>query len=245
MKEDVVVIEVENSRRTRRAPSRLSLLRKRVAGGRRAQREEFASVMEIARIIARKDPRALPALVKLIGRSSQSRVMNKVLRHDQDAEDCEYEERNALFDPFAPITPDGRGLEDLKRMVPAPRPLKLGVDLVFPWPWHQGRIINSLCELRPGGGGGEWRQDPNHAVILWLPLGYGDEVKREAVRLYLEGTNFRRIGRVLGVNHQSVINWVNARHASLPPARPPVTAPETLETDELFTFVGSKKRRRT
>ena len=78
-----------------------------------------------------------------------------------------------------------------------------------------------------------------------LPLGYGDDVKREAVRLYLEGTNFRRIGRVLGVNHQSVINWVNAYHASLPTAEPPVARPETLEVDELFTFVGSKKRRRT
>src|ERR671917_577918 len=78
-----------------------------------------------------------------------------------------------------------------------------------------------------------------------LPLGYADDVKREAVRLYLEGTNFRRIGRILGVNHQSVINWVNSYHASLPAARPPVASPETLEMDELFTFVGSKKRKPT
>src|ERR671921_916423 len=78
-----------------------------------------------------------------------------------------------------------------------------------------------------------------------LPLGYADDVKGEAVRLYLEGTNFRRIGRILGVNHQSVINWVNSYHVSLPPARPPVASPETLEMDELFTFIGSKKRRRT
>lgn len=77
-----------------------------------------------------------------------------------------------------------------------------------------------------------------------LPLGSGDEVKREAVRLYLEGTDFRRIGRILGVNQQSVINWVNAYHASLPAAEQAVAAPETLEMDELFTFVGSKKRRR-
>ena len=74
------------------------------------------------------------------------------------------------------------------------------------------------------------------------PLGYPVETKREAVRLYLEGTNFRRIGRVLGVNHQSVINWVNAYHASLPAVQPPVAPPATLEMDELFTFVGSKKR---
>jgi transposase-like protein len=78
-----------------------------------------------------------------------------------------------------------------------------------------------------------------------LPLGYGDDVKREAVRLYLEGTNFRRIGRLLGVNHQSVINWVNAYHAALPAPAAPVASPEALEMDELFTSGGSKKRRRT
>jgi transposase-like protein len=77
------------------------------------------------------------------------------------------------------------------------------------------------------------------------PLGYPEETKREAVRLYLEGTNFRRIGRVLGVNHQSVVNWVNSYHSSLPAAEHSVASPETLEMDELFTFIGSKKRRRT
>jgi len=78
-----------------------------------------------------------------------------------------------------------------------------------------------------------------------LPLGYSDETKREAVRLYLEGVNFRRIGRVLGVNHQSVINWINSYHAALPTARQAVAAPEVIELDELFTFVGSKKRKPT
>ena len=75
-----------------------------------------------------------------------------------------------------------------------------------------------------------------------LPLGYAEEVKREAIRLYLEGTNFRRIGRILQVNHQSVVNWVNAYHAALPESRTPVTKPAVLEMDELFTFVNSEKR---
>jgi hypothetical protein len=61
------------------------------------------------------------------------------------------------------------------------------------------------------------------------------------VRLYLEGTNFRCIGRLFSVNHQSVVNWVNSYHASLPAAEHSVATPETLEMDELFTFVGSKK----
>ena len=78
-----------------------------------------------------------------------------------------------------------------------------------------------------------------------LPLGYPEQTRREAVRLYLEGTNFRCLGRVPGVNHQSVINWVNSYHARLPAAEPPVARPETLEVDELFIFGGSKKLRRT
>jgi transposase-like protein len=78
-----------------------------------------------------------------------------------------------------------------------------------------------------------------------LPLGYAAEVKREAVRLYLEGINFRRIGRILSVNHQSVINWVNAYHASLPEARSSGNRAEILEMDELFTFIGSKKGKPT
>jgi transposase-like protein len=77
------------------------------------------------------------------------------------------------------------------------------------------------------------------------PLGYPEGTKREAVRLYLEGTNFRRIGRILSVNHQSVVNWVNAYHAGLPAAGPPIARPATLEMDELLTFVGSKERRLT
>ena len=82
-----------------------------------------------------------------------------------------------------------------------------------------------------------------------LPLGYDNQTKEQALKLYLEGNGFRRIGRLLSVNHQTVANWVNAAHARLPARSgdegkhaPP---PETLEVDELFTFVGSKKARRS
>jgi transposase-like protein len=78
-----------------------------------------------------------------------------------------------------------------------------------------------------------------------LPLGYPDETRREAGRLYLEGVSFRRIGRILSVNHQSVINWINSYHAALPASAPPAPPPEVVELDELFTFVGSKKRKPT
>jgi len=76
------------------------------------------------------------------------------------------------------------------------------------------------------------------------PLGYDDKIKQMALKLYLEGNGFRRIGRLLSVNHQSVVNWINAFHAQLRARKMALPLPgkvSTLEMDELFTFIGSKK----
>lgn len=76
------------------------------------------------------------------------------------------------------------------------------------------------------------------------PLGYDDKTKETALKLYLEGNGFRRIGRLLSVNHQSVVNWINAFHAGLRAKKLALPVPgkvSTLEMDELFTFVGTKK----
>jgi hypothetical protein len=169
MKEPIVsVIEVEDGQKER-VPSHLSTLRKRVSGGRRLQREEFENILRIAQIMARQDPKALPLLLRLVGRAAQFRAMGRVVRgNEPDALD--YDEA-ALFDHGAELTKDGRRLGDLKREVPAPRSVSLASDLIFPWPWNAGRIINAFSNLRPGGEWGRWRQDPNHCVELWLPIG--------------------------------------------------------------------------
>jgi transposase len=78
------------------------------------------------------------------------------------------------------------------------------------------------------------------------PRGYEESVRRQALQLYVDGLGFRRIGRILGVAHRTVINWVNAHAAQLPDAPPVPDAPsEVNELDELFTFVGDKKKKST
>jgi transposase-like protein len=72
------------------------------------------------------------------------------------------------------------------------------------------------------------------------PAAYDQATRAQAVRLYLEGMNLRRIARILGVNHQSVANWVNAHALRLPNAPVPERV-DTAELDELFTFVEQKK----
>ncbi len=70
--------------------------------------------------------------------------------------------------------------------------------------------------------------------------GYQPEIRQQAIRMYLDGLNFRRIGRLLNVHHTSVMNWVNAYADTLDEAPVPATV-ETIEMDELYTYVGSKK----
>ena len=76
--------------------------------------------------------------------------------------------------------------------------------------------------------------------------GYDAATRHKAIELYVDGMNFRRIGRTLGVAHRTVINWVNAYAASLPDQPPmPGDSQEVHELDELFTFVGRKKTKST
>ena len=77
------------------------------------------------------------------------------------------------------------------------------------------------------------------------PRGYVEEVREKAVRMYVEGNNFRRIGRLLGVNHQSVVNWVNAYQAKIQNTVAVPQETETIEMDELWSFVGEKKTKPT
>ena len=74
--------------------------------------------------------------------------------------------------------------------------------------------------------------------------GYPAETRLLAIRMYLEGSSYGSIGRVLKVNPQSVANWVSAYTAQLPNAPLPEKV-KHAELDELFTFVGKKKTRST
>ena len=75
--------------------------------------------------------------------------------------------------------------------------------------------------------------------------GYPETVRQQAVRLYVDGMNFRRIARHLGVHHQTVINWIKAHHAGLPTSPPQPEEVGVIEQDELFTFIGHKKTKST
>lgn len=67
-----------------------------------------------------------------------------------------------------------------------------------------------------------------------------EKKRRFALSMYLEGLGFHSIGRLLGVSHVSVINWVRKYGQSLPAIRneKPV---KIVELDELHSYVQHKK----
>src|SRR5512141_2806412 len=70
--------------------------------------------------------------------------------------------------------------------------------------------------------------------------GYGAAIRRKAIQQYVDGGNLRRIGRQLGLSHQTVANWVKAEAEKWPEAPIPIEV-QAAEMDELFTFIGEKK----
>ncbi len=67
-----------------------------------------------------------------------------------------------------------------------------------------------------------------------------EDVKRQALLMYLEGLGFHSIGRILRVSHVSVLKWVRKYGREVDSIRNdrPV---EIMELDELHTFCGHKK----
>jgi insertion element IS1 protein InsB len=74
--------------------------------------------------------------------------------------------------------------------------------------------------------------------------GYDAKVRKQAIRLYVDGMNLRRTARHLGVHHSTVSTWVKEYVKGLPQAPQPKKV-KIAEMDELFTFIGKKKTKST
>jgi transposase-like protein len=69
-----------------------------------------------------------------------------------------------------------------------------------------------------------------------------DPQRREsALKHYAEGTGLRTTERLVGVSHNSVMNWVRQEVAGKAIERLDPAQIDTIEADELWTYVGSKK----
>jgi transposase-like protein len=93
-------------------------------------------------------------------------------------------------------------------------------------------------------GSGSQKYKCNKCGAVYTPEpkenGYSAETRLLAIRMYVEGSSYRSIARVLKINPQSVANWVGHYTSRLPPAPLPNKV-RKAELDELYTYVGEKK----
>jgi len=72
--------------------------------------------------------------------------------------------------------------------------------------------------------------------------GYDEEIRLQALSLYLEGLSLREISRLLSVNHQSVANWIND-YATHMPSNLPVSILEIAILDGFYTPPSRRRGR--
>ena len=65
-------------------------------------------------------------------------------------------------------------------------------------------------------------------------------VKQQALQLYLEGLGFRSIGRLLGVSHVSVQNWIKKFGQDLEDLKSENEV-AIVKLDEIHTYIGNNK----
>lgn len=78
---------------------------------------------------------------------------------------------------------------------------------------------------------------------FYAPRGYSNEVKQRCLKMYVNGSGFRAIERVMEVDHTTIIKWVKQAATKLADAQEPQQIPEVAQLDELQTFIGSKKNK--
>ena len=74
--------------------------------------------------------------------------------------------------------------------------------------------------------------------------GYPEALRQQALQLYVDGMNLRRIARHLGIHHKTVMLWVTDYADRLPDAPLP-RHNDIVEQDELFSFIEKKKTKST
>ena len=64
---------------------------------------------------------------------------------------------------------------------------------------------------------------------------------KQAIDLHLENMSFRGIGRLLGVNYQTVINWLKVEAEKIDVKDFKLADTPLVELDEMHLYIGKKK----
>ena len=71
---------------------------------------------------------------------------------------------------------------------------------------------------------------------------YSEEVKKQAIKLYMEGNSGRAVGRILGISKNICLYWIKKYAKKIQPKNRANERVEVIEMDELYSFMERKKQ---
>ncbi len=174
--DDRITVRVVLCRRPSEAQRRTASARamRAMEKGRGAPITRFKRIMQFARDLAAMDPKGLPLLISALGRVVQSQAMlEPVLHYPKDTASSGFSPETLFFSEYDALDAQGRTFRDVAIESREMRELRFDHDIVIPSPWQPHRLQTALSKLRPHGGWGRWREDDNHQIELWEPIGIG------------------------------------------------------------------------
>jgi len=137
-----------------------------------SKQRQFQAIMEMAGHVERNDPRGLVELVRLCAATILGDFLSWRIR-SRAGKARNGTQSDFLFLPLGTkIDNTGRTLDQLCQDTGERPRIRLGKDIVLPWPWNRFRLARSLGLIGVGRKWHKWTCHPeNHYVELWRPLG--------------------------------------------------------------------------
>ena len=71
---------------------------------------------------------------------------------------------------------------------------------------------------------------------------YSKEIKKQAMKLYMEGNSGRAVGRILGISKNTCLYWLKNYAKEIQTKSTANGRENVIEMDELYSFVERKKQ---
>lgn len=148
-------------------------------------KEDFDSIMEFSKSVLEQTRKLekengtlnegaehpLVDVVRLVGRKIQTEYLTNLLYKKYESELPSLLPEEVFFDPRSMLSLDGKQFEDIINELKEEKTISLNRDLILPWSWRTSRLVNCIAGIGEGRANESWRQDHNHRVDLWLPMG--------------------------------------------------------------------------
>ncbi|WP_449598744.1 DUF6710 family protein [Niallia sp. Marseille-Q9988] len=170
-------------KREKSAKEQLNEMHRRI--NKKRNKEDFDSIMKFAKSVLdqtnkleevngplnKEAEHPLVDVIRLIGRKIQTQYLTNLLYVNYESDLPSLFPEEVLFDLRAILSQDGKEFYDVVRELKEEKTILLNRDLVLPWSWRKTRIVDCIARIGEGREDGPWRQDYNHCVDLWLPMG--------------------------------------------------------------------------